>query len=304
MPHISTEQFEQVKKLYLTGNYNLPELGRMFDISKEALCKKLKKDSIPIKNKIERSRRYYPNNDYFENIDTEDKAYFLGLLYADGYIHEKSNSVFLSLQEKDKSVLETLNRFIQDRPLIHVKRKNSNSQNMYRIMIYGEKIVNDLKQHGCYQRKSHNLKFPTTVPEDLIHHFIRGNMDGDGCISKSLKLPNVQFTGSRDYIRGFKDFLEGNLDIHLCTFTAHRCENTILSGQINGGKNVRKFLSWIYKDATVFLERKHIKYLALVDYYNEFSKTRLCEIEECTNKHCAKGYCKHHYDMIIKNNKR
>lgn len=63
------------------------------------------------------------NDSFFEKIDTEEKAYFLGLFYADGcnYINGNASRVALSLQEDDKKILEIFNNFIypnEDRPLL------------------------------------------------------------------------------------------------------------------------------------------------------------------------------------------
>ncbi len=52
---------------------------------------------------------YKINDYYFSDIDTEDKAYFLG---TDGYINDKRKYVYLTLQETDKDILEKFNKFI------------------------------------------------------------------------------------------------------------------------------------------------------------------------------------------------
>lgn len=136
---------------------------------------------------MDKSKNY--NENYFDIIDTSQKAYFLGLMYADGYISHstrKNGSVYyimsISLQVQDKSVLEKLrNEMNRPNELILVKT-NGKRNPQYRFTVSGEKIHHDLEKHGCIERKSLNLQFPTTVPEELMSHFIRGYFDGDGCI--------------------------------------------------------------------------------------------------------------------------
>ena len=65
---------------------------------------------------------------------------------------------------------------------INNEKLNNNRQNQYKICVCGTKIHHDLEKHGCVENKSLILQFPTTVPEELMHHFIRGYFDGDGCI--------------------------------------------------------------------------------------------------------------------------
>jgi len=60
-----------------------------------------------------KSTRQYTFNEYiFENIDTEEKAYWLGFLMADGYNHESKTCVTLRLQEEDKEILEKFKSFL------------------------------------------------------------------------------------------------------------------------------------------------------------------------------------------------
>lgn len=129
------------------------------------------------------------NENYFDIIDTPQKAYFLGLLYADGCISHTTRTsgsicyiMAIALQEDDKYVLEKF-RIEMERPnnLLFI-RGNDHRKAKFCFTVSGEKIHHDLEKHGCVERKSLILQFPTTVPEELMSHFIRGYFDGDGCI--------------------------------------------------------------------------------------------------------------------------
>nr|DAG90196.1 MAG TPA: endonuclease [Crassvirales sp.] len=49
------------------------------------------------------------NRDFFSVIDTEEKAYWLGFLYADGFISASGNTVGLSISLKDIDHLKKYN---------------------------------------------------------------------------------------------------------------------------------------------------------------------------------------------------
>ena len=60
---------------------------------------------------------------------------------------------------------------------------NGNKYSAERTCVTSIKLVHDLIKHGCVENKSLILKAPTTVPKELLHHFIRGYFDGDGCVA-------------------------------------------------------------------------------------------------------------------------
>ena len=73
------------------------------------------------------ANKYTFNKDYFERIDSKDKAYFLGLLYADGCnsisATKQHHTIVLNLQEKDKDILDIFNKYINsNKPLTYRPR--------------------------------------------------------------------------------------------------------------------------------------------------------------------------------------
>jgi hypothetical protein len=118
------------------------------------------------------------NIDIFQNIDTEEKAYWLGFLYADGCVHSQENKIELGLAEKD---YEHLNKF---RNFLQIKNKIAyrDSTKSYRLSFRSKKSKQDLIALGYIPCKSLLLHFPNSqqVPDYLIKHFIRGYFDGDG----------------------------------------------------------------------------------------------------------------------------
>ena len=122
------------------------------------------------------------NQNYFKQINTEEKAYFLGLIYADGNV--TGNIFQILLAEEDAGVLEILKNSIKpSSKLYYYDRKNIKWKNCKRFSIHNKEIVKDLQNWGVYERKTYtSLKIPK-INNVLIKHFIRGFLDGDGFIS-------------------------------------------------------------------------------------------------------------------------
>lgn len=134
---------------------------------------------------MKRTHNYDEN--YFDEINTPEKAYFLGLLYADGcnVEHPSTGELSISLQIEDRIVIDKLKEEMKsDYPLNIQKRIDENHKDKIRFYVYGKHIAEALDKQGCVKRKSLILTWPTIqqVPEELLSHFMRGYFDGDGCI--------------------------------------------------------------------------------------------------------------------------
>jgi len=163
-----------------------------------------------------------------------------------------------------------------------------------------------LIKHGCVPRKSLILEFPTTVPEHLLKHFIRGYSDGDGCIYWGYNKYKTNVTsewsilGTKEFLMGIRVLLnnELNIDAHL------RKRNNVYEIRISRISDFKKSLEWLYKDIdiTLLLQRK-------MDKFESWKNARkIFEIEldkkstnyncECEAEFCAKGLCRKHYKQM------
>ena len=139
----------------------------------------------------------------FETIDTEEKAYWLGFLYADGSVGSKEHKIELGLAEQDLKQIEKFRDFIG----INNKISYRPTTKSYRYSFRSEFCKEDLIKQGCMPKKSLILKFPTEdqVPQNLIRHFIRGYFDGDGWFTNTEECFQVGIIGTEDFIKGFLD---------------------------------------------------------------------------------------------------
>ena len=265
---------EDLEELYINQKLSSIKIGKLYGFNSTYILKALKYHNIPRRNNKENSKKYYYNENYFEKIDNEHKAYWLGFLYADGYIVSKrkhsSMKLGVSLSIKDKIVLENLNKDLESNNKISVyKTVNGYKEgNKYcRVLYTGDKICNDLIDKGCFLNKTLILKFPTEeqVPEHLIRHFIRGYIDGDGSIV-TYKYKNG-YTTSKISICGTKEFLEGIKEFfkitHIKLNRKKDCKVNTYNLTIGGNSQVKEKLDIIYNNSTIYLERKHKKYIEI-----------------------------------------
>lgn len=276
----TVEKFESfnVCKLYEDG-MSLRELERLIgsdrnDIKKYLCYNGVKlrggaKDIVPAFNLTCSCKgEWWFDYTVFDIIDTEEKAYWLGFMYADGYVSDKTNSISLGLQAKDVGHLHAFSRFLKC-TINHVnycpKVTSGKVYDLYRLEVFSDHMKETLIQKGCTPRKSTTLTFPDEhiVPSDLIRHFIRGYFEGDGCVCFTNRTHIVSLLGTYDFLDGVK-----------CISKCFGNANPIKAGKrsvYTVGKNNRgsiAFLHYMYDGAIIYLERKHSKAMQYIEYYD------------------------------------
>lgn len=268
----------KIIKRYTNEHITCRNLGIDFGISHSIVSSILQEAGIEVRSRSRMTRRHQLNENYFDKIDTEEKAYFLGLLYADGCNHIKGNSVILGLVESDKYILEKFNLSIEStRPIILDNRTKIRRQPFYVLTISSKKMCDQLLKLGCMPRKSLVLKFPTNrqVPKKFIKHFIRGYFDGDGCFYyKQKKDMNcfaycASLASTKDFCEKLKEILQKELDI-TCNYNKI-CKNQDITQSLSiNNTNSVKFMTWIYDEASIFLHRKRDKFIKFMKELNAF----------------------------------
>jgi intein-encoded DNA endonuclease-like protein len=260
---LTQEDTQKLIQEYNSGK-SLRVLETEFNHHRSILSRILKDNGIQIRDNTENNRLYHHNENYFEVIDTEQKAYWLGFIYADGFI-DCQNNFGITLNSKDELHIEKFKSDISaTNPINHYNGSGYNTDGSFsRILMKSKQTVSDLIDHGVFRQKTLTLKFPTVqqVPEQLIRHFIRGYFDGDGCISFYKKAYLIGFTGTYEVLKGIEEVFAGDWVI-----TPH---NNAFQINIGGNLQVLRIFHYLYDDATVFLERKCDKFLELYSKYSE-----------------------------------
>lgn len=270
---------KEIVKAYLNGNSSVL-ISKNFNIAPTTVCKIIERNGYKMRSNKENSKIYSFNKNYFQEIDSQEKAYWLGYMYADGYICINNHQyVFgMSLAEKDEFVLHKFKKCLEATHPINKYVSTGYGENTYfRLAITSEKTVKDLIKHGVVAQKTNILKAPN-IESLYIPHFIRGYFDGDGCITNHLSSDGytvyaVKILGTLDILNYIKHFIESNTDIRINNFYKRKPEQLVSSLELGTNNQSRIFLDLLYENATIFLERKYQKYIELCNF-NNISRSR------------------------------
>lgn len=268
---------EEIK--YLQDNYltkSNKEMGEFLGRTQKAVQVKLSKLGLL------RPDKYDYNRNFFEKIDTEEKAYWLGFLYADGYVslnpETRNAEVGIEIASKDVQHLRKFNKSLHGNIEVHERHRTgiiTPTDSIVSFRLYCKKMVLDLIKLGCVQNKTFVIRFPN-IPQELKWAFVRGYFDGDGSIYRDIgrKFIGFNFTcGSKEFLEDLREFLfEQEIYAYLSVeernddrFKEIRPSYKLL---ITGMNNAFCFGQKLYKDANVFLDRKKDKYDLAVKEYN------------------------------------
>lgn len=214
----------------------------------------------------ERKKKYTCDDNVFETIDTEEKAYWLGFLYADGCVYKSGNVyvIEVGLSFNDVGHLIKFKNFLKsDHPL---NLKNRKGYKSCAITIRNQKMASDLMTKGCVPNKSLTLTFPSDeiVPKRLKHHFIRGYFDGDGCVygSENNRTYSVSFVGTDEFLTEMQTVLFDELKL---TKTAiKKSKGKAYETAWGGIENCGKLFQYLYNDCTICLYRKLEKFITKI----------------------------------------
>lgn len=252
-------KYNQAKQRYLQGDISVTQVANLFHLDRGVLAKNFKQDGIQVVNKQNLPRM---NENFFDQIDNEEKAYWLGFLYADGAIGSSNNGIELSLKSSDINHLKKFSKSLE----FHNKHIFQDDTRC-RLNFCNKHMRESLIKLGCTPRKSLTLIFPTNeqVPSNLIHHFVRGYIDGDGAVMVGLNHRKERVV-PRLYILGTESFLK---DL-IITMGWKQNKMRHPSGAFAvewSGKYVFQYLQDIYNDASIYLDRKYQRFLYLKNVF-------------------------------------
>ena len=270
---IITEELKQdIINYYLSKPMTLQKVADKYNLCVPTVGKILKNISKYTKAKINN-----PNlkEHFFENINNEANAYFLGLLISDGNVFKdgtgRQASISITLDLKDEYMLEKFKEVLQANTSI-----GHDGRGCGQIAVRSNIMAEDLAKYGVVPRKSYHTYLPN-ISKDYMNHLIRGIFDGDGSIMAKLNpkndghnrfLHSISFCGTHQLMEDISNYIIKELNL-IQNPTVYDYQDKPLSEiKIQNMEDIYTFGEWLYKDATIFLKRKHQIYLDFKKHYN------------------------------------
>lgn len=214
--------FNEEQINYLKNNYNkktYKELANNLGFTERQIRGKI--------NNMGLSKLRKFNDEYFKVIDSCEKAYWLGFLYADGYIvNNKTNRNYelgIELNINDIQVLKDFNKALVNVHKIQEKinKKNFNGYTYKThtciLRVYSKQIVEDLMKLNILPNKTYKKEYPKC--DKYFYDFLRGFLDGDGCVYKNKNVLYVKFTNSNyNFLKYIKNRVEDDMKINMSIY--------------------------------------------------------------------------------------
>lgn len=269
-PKIPETEYDKICELYLSG-LSKEKLQKMYNVSNSVIDRIFTIKNIKCRDNSHKKRKYTLNENYFDNIDTPNKAYILGLLYSDGCNYTKTNHIKLELQARDKDILDKINSELNSNRKLKLNKlseKNSNHSNTYRLSIINKHMSETLYNLGMIDNKSLKLTFPKWLDDYLIPHFIRGYLDGDGHIEWN-NTRFISIASTKEFCEFLKEYVFKKFGFTSSIYNTTNKESNTKIFHLFKKERIKTFLDWIYSDADLFIQRKYNTYLKICSDMNK-----------------------------------
>lgn len=263
----SEEDVKNIIELYNQGKTALA-IAKENKNYKIATIERILRKNVKVRNN--HIKHKFLDLNFWEDINTEHKAYILGLIFADGWVGK--NTVDISLSKNDKKLLQDISYFLYGKDLTHDrKRKNLHfkkyniSEKQYTNLCLGNKnTVNIFKIYGCLPKKSlivnfNDYLFNKLKYNGMLNHFIRGYFDGDGCafLAKNIRGSRIEMIGARPFLEKISNyFAEIGIDFY---FNKYKANENIMYLIVLRQSSVIKLIDLFYQNSSIYLERKFLK---------------------------------------------
>lgn len=255
---------QEIHNKYLNEGASLMSLYKDYKIKPFRLKERFEKYGFKVKNPKEGL-----NLNFFDNIDSEIKAYLLGFIAGDGCVSEEG--LHIRLAYNDIYIIKLLQKYIN--PTAEIKYLPlENQQDQVIINFYSVELVEKLKNYGIVKNKTYVSMYIPKMPKELIRHFVRGYYDADGTASFGIKInPKTKNTKGTTFKAAFTAHLTNLLEdvqkeLDLCNINSslkyykNNKGNYYYSLVINMG-SLDLFENYLYQNANFYLLRKREKFL-------------------------------------------
>lgn len=285
LQQILEENKHEVIKMYSSDNLpsSIIALKYLNNKSKDdVVLRFLKKHNVKIKNKnsIRNKSCKKVNEDYFNTIDSHEKAYWLGFLYADGCISYRGNTPYrITLTQKEDGPIKDFKDAIQsEHNILYSKffdKRQNKIYNRCQIQVSSKKFAAHVYNTGLHGKNNYATKFPIILNE-FQNSFIRGLFDGDGSVvikNKDISKMNIDFLGTESILKTIRHILISQLNIKIRKITPFVTNPTgsLCYMQFSNKTDLVRLIDFIYKDSTpkTRLFRKYTRAMSYKLWYSE-----------------------------------
>ena len=272
-PVLSKEQEQEIIEQYLMASSST--LAKKYNVSDSKISQVWMQAGLRGKQ----NRTYYLNEHYFDDITTDEQAYWLGFIASDGCVHNfkdnRQDTLSFSLQTQDFHHLEKFKAALNtDKPLFYGVHGEQRQYTQVTLQISSNILCNALQKCGITYRKTYDVQWPD-IDSKLLPAYVRGYFDGDGSISKQFKINELHkvgigIVGFENNMINFQNYLKSQ-NIETTLFYDNRPNKYTKQDfcQLNLTNKINKyaFLRLIYDDATVYLDRKYALAQQFISYY-------------------------------------
>jgi len=274
---LTQEEKNELVEAYLGGK-TLKEAGDMFGVSTTVGSDELKKRGLRARTTSEIKTKYKINESFFDVIDTEEKAYWLGFITADGCI--TNGNLFIGLKYDDINHLEKFRKSVNAEQPVRVGfgKRGEKFYKKCSITIHNKSFVKKIKKLGITENKSFTATICPNIPETLESAYWRGLIDGDGSFGiyetkRGYTWCQVDLVGSRSICESFKKWVTKISDRNPMTLS----HASIFRVRYGGRTAPVAILKELYENSTIFLSRKYLKFLNIVERDNSKIDKRFSE---------------------------
>lgn len=253
--NLSKEFWDTLCEKYVTSGDSIRKVAKKYDVSSSALSYQIKLRNLYRPRTL--ACQTYPRNSSYFDTWSQNSAYIFGFICADGSLVR--DSISIQIHAKDKEVLNFIGQEIYDcEPPIKYREGSDQRGPQVSLIISDQQIAQTLEGMGVVKNKSFDLQFPNCIPNEFMSDFFRGYFDGDGTLGKYGKNHRVSWVSTDEFCRDSLEYVRGQLGIGGFISRRKNHSAAILGGRLQG----KKFLEWIYQDASSFkLNRKYQRFL-------------------------------------------
>lgn len=267
---LTKEKKDEVVKIYQNQSITISKLAKLVELSNPTVIKILDEYKI---TRHKKARILSPDMDehYFDVIDKEEKAYFLGFIITDGNVFcpkngNRQKSISITQYSNDEYILRKFKDEIKvNTSIAHDGRGCS------QISIRSNIMSASLSKYGIVENKT-LVSYLPIVSDEYMPHLIRGILDGDGHIkaiqtnNRNRFLHSISFSGTHQLMEDISNYLSTNLGV-LHSKVYDYTNRHLSEVKWQSKDDMKKIGDWIYRDATVYLIRKYKRYKYFHDHY-------------------------------------